>query len=159
MGNSLIGQEAPDFTLPTSDGGSFKLSDMDGSWKVLFFYAHNKSPTCKRGCLSFKEQHDLFQSLSPAVEIIGISQYPSKDNNHFKQKFDLPFLLLEDEDRIVAEAYDVPIFLGIFPAKSSFVIGPDRTIHHCYDWLFRPRKHVAKILNSLSQISKGDDIK
>ena len=61
MASSLIGQEAPEFTLPTSDGGSFNLSDLDGSWKVLFFYARDGSPTCKRGCLSFKEQHDLFQ--------------------------------------------------------------------------------------------------
>ena len=61
MASSLIGQEAPDFTLPTSDGGSFKLSDLDGSWKVIFFYARDGSPTCKRGCLSFKEQHDFVQ--------------------------------------------------------------------------------------------------
>lgn len=154
MVSALIGQEAPEFTLPTSDGGSFSLSDLDGSWKVLFFYARDGSPTCKRGCLSFKEQHDLFQSLNPSVEIIGISQDSIKDHDEFKQQLDLPFILLSDEDRIVAEAYGVPLFLGRFPAKSSFVIGPDRKIHHCYDWLFRPRRHVARILNSLSQISK-----
>ena len=153
MASSLIGQEAPDFTLPTSDGGSFKLSDLDGSWKVIFFYARDGSPTCKRGCLSFKEQHDLFKSLTPPVEIIGISQDSSKDHDEFKQQLDLPFALLSDEDRLVAEAYGVPIFLGRFPAKSSFVIGPDRTIHHCYDWLFRPRRHVARILDSLSRIN------
>ena len=73
MSSSLIGQKAPDFTLPTSDGESFSLSELDGQWKVLFFYARDGSPTCKRGCLSFKEQHDLFQSLTPPVEIIGIS--------------------------------------------------------------------------------------
>ncbi len=154
MASSLIGQEAPDFTLPTSDGGTFKLSDLDGKWKVLFFYARDGSPTCKRGCLSFKEQHDLFQSLSPAVVIIGISQDSTKDHDEFKQKLDLPFALLSDEERIVAEAYGVPLFLGRFPAKSSFVIGPDRKIHHCYDWLFRPRRHVARILDSLSRITK-----
>ena len=154
MASSLVGQEAPEFTLPTSDGGSFNLSDLDGSWKVLFFYARDGSPTCKRGCLSFKEQHDLFQSLTPSVEIIGNSQDSTKDHDEFKQQLDLPFILLSDEDRIVAEAYGVPLFLGRFPAKSSFVIGPDRKIHHCYDWLFRPRRHVARILDSLSQISK-----
>ncbi len=153
MASSLIGQEAPDFTLPTSDGGTFKLSDLDGSWKVIFFYARDGSPTCKRGCLSFKEQHDLFQSLTPPVEIIGISQDSAKDHDEFKQKLDLPFALLSDEDRLVAEAYGVPIFLGRFPAKSSFVLGPDRTMTHCYDWLFRPRKLAATILDSLSRIN------
>jgi peroxiredoxin Q/BCP len=159
MGNSLIGQKAPDFTLPKSNGGSLSLSDLDGQWKVIFFYAKDGSPTCKRGCLTFKEQYDLFQSLTPPVHIIGISQDSVKDHDIFKNKLNLPFDILSDQDRVVAKSYGVPLFLGRFPAKSSFVIGPDRTIHHCYDWLFRPRKHVAKILNSLSQISKGGDIK
>jgi len=156
MTSKLIGQKAPDFSLPTSDEGSFSLSELDGQWKVLFFYAKDGSPTCKRGCLTFKEQYDLFQSLNPAVEVIGISQDSVRDHAEFKQQLDLPFPLLSDEGRKVAEAYGVPLFLGKFPAKSSFVIGPDRTIHHCYDWLFRPRKHVAKILATFSSLSKEE---
>tara|TARA_B110000116_G_scaffold39450_1_gene31734 strand:- start:1301 stop:1780 length:480 start_codon:yes stop_codon:yes gene_type:complete len=159
MGNSLIGQKAPDFTLPKSDGGSLSLSDLDGQWKVIFFYARDGSPACKRGCLTFKEQYDLFQSLTPPVQIIGISQDSVKEHEMFKNKLDLPFDILSDQGLAVTRSYGVPVFLGKFPALSSFVIGPDRTIHHCYDWLFRPRKHVAKILNSLSQISKDGGIK
>ncbi len=156
MAKSLIGKKAPDFTLPTSEGESFSLSDLDGSWKVLFFYAKDGSPTCKRGCLNFKQQYDLFQSLTPPVEIVGISQDSVRDHAEFKHRLELPFTLLSDEDRVVSESYGVPLFLGRFPAKSSYVIGPDRTIHYCYDWLFRPRRHVAKILTSLSEITKED---
>ena len=78
MSSTLIGQKAPEFTLPNSDGENFSLSELDGQWKVIFFYARDGSPTCKRGCLSFKEQHDLFQSLTPPVQIIGISQDSAK---------------------------------------------------------------------------------
>jgi|TARA_B110000263_G_scaffold207926_1_gene189429 peroxiredoxin Q/BCP len=159
MGNSLIGQKAPDFTLPNSTGKIVSLSDLDGQWKVIFFYARDSGPACKRGCLTFKEQYDLFQSLTPPVQIIGISQNSVKDHEIFKNKLNLPFDILSDQDLIITKSYGVPVFLGRFPALSSFVIGPDRKIHHCYDWLFRPRKHVAKILDSLSQISRGEDIK
>ena len=77
MSSSLIGQKAPDFTLPTSDGESFSLSELDGQWKVLFFYARDGSPTCKRGCLSFKEQHDLFQSLTlPSKSLASVRIQP-----------------------------------------------------------------------------------
>ena len=69
-----VGEKAPDFTLLDSDSNEFKFSDLDGEWKVIFFYAKDGSPTCKRGCLSFKEQYDLFRSLTPPVEIICISQ-------------------------------------------------------------------------------------
>ena len=153
--SSMIGEKAPDFSLSTSDGDEFNFSDLEGSWKVLFFYAKAGSPTCKRGCLTFKEQYELFRSLEPPGEIIGVSQDSVKQHKEFKEELALPFTLLSDPDRNVAEMFKVPVHLGSFPAKSSFVIGPDNTIHHVYDWLFRPRRHVAKILDSLSSITDG----
>ena len=147
---SMVGSKAPDFTLKTSEGVEFSLSELDGQWKVLFFYAKDGSPTCKRGCLSFKDQYDLFRSLEPPVQIVGISQNSVSEHRQFKEELQLPFTLLSDPDRKVAESFKVPVHLGAFPAKSSFVIGPDNTIHHVYDWLFRPRQHVANILSALS---------
>ena len=147
---SMVGSKAPDFTLKTSEGAEFSLSELDGQWKVLFFYAKDGSPTCKRGCLSFKDQYDLFRSLEPPVQIVGISQNSVSEHREFKEELQLPFTLLSDPDRKVAESFKVPVHLGAFPAKSSFVIGPDNTIHHVYDWLFRPRQHVANILSALS---------
>ena len=80
MSKQLLGQKAPDFSLSSSSGDVVKLSDYDGIWKVLFFYAKDGSPTCKRGCLNFKEQYELFQSLTPPVEIIGISEDSIEDH-------------------------------------------------------------------------------
>tara|TARA_Y100000768_G_scaffold291505_1_gene225519 strand:+ start:301 stop:774 length:474 start_codon:yes stop_codon:yes gene_type:complete len=155
MSNQLVGKSAPDFSLKSSTDEVVKLSDYDDKWKVLFFYARDGSPTCKRGCLNFKEQYELFQSLTPPVEIIGISEDSVEDHRRFKEELGLPFPLLSDPEREVSEAYGVPLFLGRFPGKSSFLIGPDRKIHYCYDWLFRPRRHVAKILDTLSKLSSG----
>ena len=151
--SSMVGSKAPDFTLKTSEGQDFSLSQLDGQWKVLFFYAKDGSPTCKRGCLSFKDQYDLFRSLEPQVEVIGISQNTVSEHKEFKEELQLPFTLLSDPERNVAESFKVPVHLGAFPAKSSFVIGPDNTIHHVYDWLFRPRQHVANILSALSSVT------
>tara|TARA_B100001093_G_scaffold349099_1_gene333679 strand:- start:59115 stop:59594 length:480 start_codon:yes stop_codon:yes gene_type:complete len=155
MVSQLVGQKAPNFTLPSTSGEPVSLAEYDGKWKVLFFYAKDGSPTCKRGCLNFKEQYDLFQSLTPPVEVIGISQDMMEDHQRFKEELGLPFSLLSDPEREVADAYGVPVHLGIFPAKSSFLIGPDRTVHYCYDWLFRPRRHVARILDAFSNLSAG----
>ncbi|MAQ56621.1 MAG: hypothetical protein CMA47_00170 [Euryarchaeota archaeon] len=151
--SSMVGRKAPDFTLKTSEGQDFSLSQLDGQWKVLFFYAKDGSPACKRGCLSFKDQYDLFRSLEPQVEVIGISQNTVSEHKEFKEELQLPFTLLSDPERNVAESFKVPVHLGAFPAKSSFVIGPDNTIHHVYDWLFRPRQHVANILSALSSVT------
>ncbi|MBT4392392.1 MAG: peroxiredoxin [Euryarchaeota archaeon] len=152
---SLIGSTAPTFALKTSDNEDFSLSDLDGQWKVIFFYAKDGSPTCKRGCLSFKDQYDLFRSLTPPVEVIGISQDSVEQHKEFKEELKLPFTLLSDPGRKVALEYEVATHLGVFPAKSTFLLGPDNTIHHVYDWLFRPRTHVAKILSAMSDVTDG----
>ena len=149
------GEKAPNFQLQTSEGKTFELSQLNGEWKIIFFFAKSGSPTCKRGCLSFKEQYELFRSLEPPVEVIGISQDTVEQQKEFKDELDLPFFLLSDSNRSVSETYGVPLHLGMFPSKSSFVIGPDNTIHHVYDWLFRPRKHVAVILSALAK--QGDE--
>ena len=72
--SSIIGKKAPIFEAISSEGTIFESSNQLGGWYILFFYAKDGSPTCKRGCLTFKEQYHLFQSLEPPVEIIGISQ-------------------------------------------------------------------------------------
>ena len=99
--STMIGTKAPKFSLDSSEGTKFSSSDMTGSWYVLFFYAKDGSPTCKRGCLSFKEQYNLFKSLEPPVEIVGISQDTAEDHKKFKEELELPFALLSDEDRKV----------------------------------------------------------
>ena len=65
------------------------------------------------------------------------------------------FSTIGDVDRAVGESYNIPMHLGQFPTKSSFVIGPDNKVKYVYDWLFRPRRHVAKILAEISKVSGG----
>lgn len=141
---------APNFTLPSHDSSEVSLSDYRGKWVILFFYARDGSPICKRGCLSFKEQYDLFKSVN--CEVIGISNDSIQSHNEFKELLDIPFPLLSDNDGTVRDLFDVPNYLGKFPGKSSFLINPEGEIIHVYDWLFRPRRHVAKILSKLSNI-------
>ena len=143
-----IGEVVPEFELETSEGDMFRLSDLEGQWKVVFFFAKSGSPTCKRGCLSFKEQYELFQSLEPSVEVIGISQDTVQQHKKFKKELDLPFPFFRSGKKCGGEIRVPPP--GLVSSKSSFVIGPDNTVHHVYDWLFRPRKHVAQIISALS---------
>ena len=82
MSKQLLGQKAPDFSLSSSSGEVVQLSDYDGIWKVLFFYAKDGSPTCKRGCLNFKAQYELFQSL----KIINSRLWTIEDDKRLCEK-------------------------------------------------------------------------
>ena len=154
MSKSIIGQDAPNFVLQADSGEMFDSKSLNGQWRVIFFYSKNNSPTCKRGCLTFKEQYELFKSAG--CSIVGIGPGTLENLKDFKSKIgELPFPLLADTDRVVGVAYNIPLHLGQFPTKSSFVIGPDNKVHSVYDWLFRPRRHVATILSKISSVSGG----
>ena len=71
MRTNIVGQEVPRFVLENEHGETFDSSTLDGSWRIVFFYSRNNSPTCKRGCLTFKEQHDLFSSVGCSIVGIG----------------------------------------------------------------------------------------
>ena len=155
MSNSIIGQNAPDFVLQADDGKMFDSRSLHGEWRIIFFYSKHNSPTCKRGCLTFKEQYELFKSSG--CSIVGIGPGAFEKLKEFQSSIgDLPFPLLADVERAVGNSYNIPLHLGQFPTKSSFVIGPDNKVHYVYDWLFRPRKHVAKIMSEISNISGGE---
>ena len=62
--------------LLDDNGQAFSSKNLDGAWRIIFFYAKDGSPTCKRGCLTFKEQYDLFESAG--CKIVGISKDPKK---------------------------------------------------------------------------------
>jgi peroxiredoxin Q/BCP len=154
MKANLVGQKAPSFNLQDEKGNVFDSTSLNGTWRIVFFYSRHNSPTCKRGCLTFKEQHDLFASAG--CSIVGIGPGSIEGLASFKATLgDLPFPLLADPERVVGQQFNVPLHVGQFPAKSSFLIGPDDTIHYVYDWLFRPRRHVAKILADISSVT-GD---
>ena len=155
MNNSIIGQTAPDFILQADDSSMFDSKSLHGNWRVIFFYSSHNSPTCKRGCLTFKEQYELFKSSG--FKVVGIGPGSYEKLKEFKESIgELPFPLLTDVERSVGASYGISKHLGQFPAKSSFVIDPENKVRFVYDWLFRPRKHVAKIMSEISNISGGE---
>ena len=84
VSKDLIGELAPNFSLLDDAGNVFESATLDGSWRIIFFYAKDGSPTCKRGCLTFKEQHDLF--VSAGCQVIGIGEGSSESHAKFKKE-------------------------------------------------------------------------
>ena len=108
MRTNIVGQEAPRFTLENEHGEPYDSAALDGTWRIIFFYSRNNSPTCKRGCLTFKEQHDLFASVG--CSIVGIGPGTVEELAGFKNNIgDLPFPLLADPDRIVGEERELSL--------------------------------------------------
>jgi peroxiredoxin Q/BCP len=103
MPQLAVGDTAPDFTLPTADGGTVTLSALRGHRVVIFFFPAAMTPGCTL------EASD-FQSVSPDLtdagyQVIGISPDPVAKLALFAEMENLTYPLASDVDRTVLRAY------------------------------------------------------
>lgn len=97
------GKKAPDFTLPADDGGKVKLSSLRGQPVVLYFYPRDNTPGCTREACAFRDQKSALTRLG--AKVLGVSTDSVASHEKFRDKHQLNFPLLADEDHKVAEKF------------------------------------------------------
>jgi len=125
-GVPAVGEMAPDFELPADDGTTVRLSDLCGQRVIIYFYPKDDTPGCTTQACGFRDSYVEITEKNGVV--LGISPDGVQSHIKFKTKFDLPFRLLADEDRKVAELYGVwrektnygKTYMGI--VRSHFVV-------------------------------------
>ncbi len=122
-----VGELAPDFTLPSTEGHDISLEEFRGKQAVvLYFYPRDDTPGCTAEACSFRDLRTLFNDRG--AEVLGVSTDSVKSHQKFRQKYDLTFPLLSDRDHAVAERFGVwqrkkfmgREYMGI--ARTTFVI-------------------------------------
>ena len=137
-----IGQPAPDFSLRTTTGDTFRLSEQRGHHVVLYFYPKDDTPGCTTQACSFRDQYEDFQDLG--AEVVGISSDSEKSHQKFTQKHRLPFQLLADTSGAVRKLYEVPrAMLGLLPGRVTFVIDKEGIIQYIFNSLSGTTDHVS----------------
>ena len=147
------GDPAPDFTLSDADGNPISLSDFKGQKVVLYFYPKDNTPGCTKEACGFRDAQDDYMEANAVV--IGVSPDSEKSHQRFRDKYDLPFLLLADPERQAIEGYDVwkeknmygKKYMGV--ERSTFIIDEDGILLE----ILRKVKvdgHVQSVLASLS---------
>ena len=109
-----IGDQAPDFTLPSNDGSLVKLSSFKGKRVVIYFYPKDDTPGCTKEACNFRDLWNIFDNNQ--IQVLGISKDGSQSHSKFIKKHNLPFTLLTDlEPCPVAslyESYGLKKFMG-----------------------------------------------
>lgn len=100
-----VGIKAPPFTLKDKDGKDVSLSDFLGKKVILYFYPRDNTPGCTRQACAFAGLYDEYRTKG--IEVIGISKDSTASHEKFAEKYNLPFVLLSDPERIAIEAYGV----------------------------------------------------
>ena len=97
------GTIAPDFTLTADDGTQVSLSDFRGQKVILYFYPKADTPGCTKQACAIR---DVYPDINgQGAVVIGISPDPPEKLVKFREKHNLPFILLSDPDHKVAETY------------------------------------------------------
>lgn len=143
------GEKAPNFTLMGSDNKEHSLSDYTGKRVILYFYPKDNTPGCSLEAQDFKNYYEKFTDNNTVV--IGISRDSLKSHEKFIQKYDLPFLLLSDENEEVCNLYNVLKEKNMFGKKvfgierSTFVIDSNGIIEDIYRKV-KVKGHVESLL-------------
>ncbi|AMW05422.1 peroxiredoxin [Gemmatimonas phototrophica] len=143
------GQPAPDFTLPTDTGELLTLSSLRGQWVVLYAYPKDDTSGCTTEACEFR---DLFPKFKKGKAIIlGISPDPVKSHVKFKAKYELPFTLVADEEKVALQAYDIwkeksmygRKYMGV--ERTTFVIDPEGRIAKVFEKV-KPAGHAEEVM-------------
>ncbi len=146
------GMIAPDFTLSDKDGNTVSLSDFRGKRVVLYFYPKDNTPGCTRQACAFAASYDAFRAND--IVVIGISRDSVASHVKFAEKYNLPFVLLSDPERIAIEAYGVwqekkmagKVGMGV--VRTTYLIGADGVIEAVMPKV-KPDTNAAEILDML----------
>jgi thioredoxin-dependent peroxiredoxin len=122
-----VGDPAPDFALPGTDGRTYRLADYRGRWVVLAFYPGDFTPVCTRQFCSYRDGDDRLDDLG--LDVLGISPQTVDSHERFRRKHDLTVPLLADEGRSVIRGYGV-LAPGGLVRRSIFIVDPEGTVRY-----------------------------
>ena len=152
MPRLTAGDTAPDFTLPTADGGSVTLSDLRGQHVVVYFYPAAGTPGGTKQACDFRDS--LASLQGHGYRVVGVSPDPVPALARFAEAEDLTFPLASDPDKTVLEAWGAwgekslygKTVTGVI--RSTVVVDPQGTVELA-QYNVKATGHVAKLRRDL----------
>lgn len=99
------GQPVPDFEAPSTTGDIFHPRTYLGKKWVLYFYPKDNTPGCTREAEGFRDRYAQFSAMH--CPIVGVSRDSLASHLRFKEKYQLPFELLADENAAICNLFGV----------------------------------------------------
>ena len=121
---SLVGQAAPDFTLPRDGGTDVTLSALRPDAVVVYFYPRDDTSGCTKENEAFTAMESDFAALG--VRVFGISKDSMASHEKFMTKKSLTVPLLSDENGSASEDF------GVWKEKNMYgkkYMGIERTTY------------------------------
>ena len=143
-----VGDQVPNFSLPSQTGTTVNISDLIGKKSlVIYFYPKDDTPGCTAESCAFRDSYEVFTDAG--AEVIGISADTPQSHQQFAQKYNLPFTLLSDTDNRVRKLFGVPSTLFVLPGRVTYIIDQEGIVRHIFDSMLDFKAHVTESLNTI----------
>jgi peroxiredoxin Q/BCP len=121
-----VGVAAPDVVSLDDQGEEVRLAELcrDG-YTLVYFYPKADTPGCTAQACSLRDDFEELQARG--IRVVGVSADGHGEQRRFREKYRLPFILLADTKRRVAEAFGVPLVLGM-ARRQSFLVKDGRIV-------------------------------
>jgi thioredoxin-dependent peroxiredoxin len=155
MSMPAVGDRAPAVALPDETGTIHDLADQRGRWTILYFYPKDDTTGCTIEACAFRDANDTI--IERGADVWGVSPQGAASKRAFREKFDLPFTLLADEDHAVADAYGSWVEKQNYgktywgTARNTFLVDPDGNIAKVWTKV-KPEGHAAEVLAALDDL-------
>jgi peroxiredoxin Q/BCP len=116
-----VGDLAPDFTVPNQAGTNVTLSSFKGKKVILYFYPKDDTPGCTAEACNLRDNYA--ELTNDGFVVLGVSTDDAKKHTKFIEKYQLPFELLADTEKVVHEAYGTWVEKSMYGRK---YMGTDR---------------------------------
>jgi peroxiredoxin Q/BCP len=149
------GSRAPAFKLKDQAGKEVSSASLVGSAYVVYFYPKDDTTGCTKEACGFR---DSFRSFGKLARVLGVSPDSEASHARFAEKYGLPFTLLSDPEKTLANAYGVWVkkqnygreYMGI--SRSTFVVDGKGVVRKAWRGV-RVDGHVEAVLEAVKSLS------
>jgi thioredoxin-dependent peroxiredoxin len=152
-----VGDAAPDFKLPGTDGSpeghrDYALSEWRGHPVVLVFYPGDNTPVCTRQLNTYTADISEFESLD--AQVVAISPQSVDSHDQFSEdQGGFGFPLLADVDKEVGRRYGILGPVGFY-RRSTFVVDREGVVRYAHRGVaglsFRPTAELVDAVRAAS---------
>jgi peroxiredoxin len=158
-----IGEQAPDFSLPATDGKTYSLHDFSDSQYLVVFFTCNHCPAVKGSDEVTRATAEKY--ADKGVAFVGINanaaeHHADDDFDHMvarMKEYRFPWTYLRDEDQDVARAY------GALRTPHFYVFNKDRRLVYTGRGVDNPYKSdgigTNDLDNALADLTAGKDVR
>jgi peroxiredoxin Q/BCP len=145
-----VGDKIPNFTSIASDGSVFESQVIIGKQAVvIYFYPKDDTLVCTEQACTFRDQYEDFKALGS--EVIGVSSDSVASHQKFSKRYNLPFILLSDQDKKIRKLFGVPNdLLGLIPGRVTYVANKEGIIDLVFNSM-SGKIHIKKALEIIKQ--------